>query len=90
MDQPLESDVLPDGATFFLDNGSTLRRDSSETIVETSLELGPGGGGISVGSGFDLVWDAAVTGSGSFTKKGEGTLTFRQRQTSVMRVKLSS
>ena len=76
MDQPSGSEVLPDISSIFLDNASFLRRDSSETVTNTSLKLGSGGGGISVGSGFDLVWDAAVTGSGSFTKAGGGTLTF--------------
>ena len=58
------------------DNGSILRRDSTETVSNATLQLGSGGGGISVGSGFDLVWNATINGSGSFTKAGGGTLTF--------------
>ena len=76
MDQPAGDEVLPTGSSFFLSNSSILRRDSSETVDGTSLELGPGGGGISVGDGFSLVWDAPITGIGSFTKSGEGKLTF--------------
>ena len=76
MDQPSESEVLSSGSSIFLSNGSILRRDSSETVDDTSLELGEGGGGISVGDGFSLVWDAPITGSGDFTKFGEGKLTF--------------
>jgi autotransporter-associated beta strand protein len=76
MDQPSESEVLSSGSSIFLSNGSILRRDGSETLDDTSLELGEGGGGISVGDGFSLVWDAPITGSGDFTKFGEGVLTF--------------
>ena len=73
--------ILPSGSTLYLDNGSVLRRDAGdsvnpETITNTTLELGSGGGGISVGGGYFLIWDSAVTGSGSFTKSGEGTLEF--------------
>ena len=76
MDQPAGDEVLPTGSSFFLSNSSILRRDSSETVDGTSLELGQGGGGISVGDGFSLIWDAPITGIGSFTKSGEGKLTF--------------
>ena len=76
MDQSSGSQLLPSGSSIFLNNGSFLRRDASETVTNARLELGSEGGGISVGKGFDLVWDAPVTGSGSFTKAGGGTLTF--------------
>ena len=62
--------------SILLDNGSILRRDNTETVSNATLQLGSGGGGISVGSGFDLVWNATINGSGSFTKAGGGTLTF--------------
>ena len=78
MDQPPESPVVtgPVISAFFLDNGSLLRRDGNETVQDTSLELGAGGGGISVGDGFTLVWDSPISGSGDFSKEGEGTLRF--------------
>lgn len=78
MDQPPESPVVtgPMISAFFLDNGSLLRRDGNETVSGTSLELGAGGGGISVGDGFTLVWDSPISGDGDFSKEGEGTLRF--------------
>ncbi|EAU75148.1 CHAT domain-containing protein [Synechococcus sp. RS9916] len=78
MDQPPESPVVtgPVISAFFLDNGSLLRRDGNETVTGTSMELGSGGGGISVGDGFTLVWDSPISGDGDFTKQGEGTLRF--------------
>ena len=78
MDQPQDSPVIsgPELVTLFLDNGSILRRDADETVFGASLELGAGGGGISVADGFTLVWDSPITGEGDFTKEGEGTLSF--------------
>ena len=78
MDQPPDSPVVtgPVISAFYLDNGSLLRRDGNETVTGTSLELGAGGGGISVGDGFTLVWDSPISGDGDFTKQGEGTLRF--------------
>ncbi len=77
MDQPAGTAVVtPSGGALFLDNGSTLRRDSTETVTGTSLELGAGGGELSVGSGFTLTWDSPISGSGAFTKSGPGTLKF--------------
>ena len=78
MDQPSASGVIegPDNASIFLDNGSIMRRDANETVQSASLKLGSGGGGMSVGDGFTLIWDAAITGSGDFTKEGDGTLRF--------------
>ena len=78
MDQPEDSIVMsgPDLSTLFLDNGSILRRDANETVSDASLELGAGGGGISVADGFTLVWDSPITGDGDFTKEGNGTLDF--------------
>ena len=81
-------DQLPDGlspvamvlSTISLDNGAQMRRDgvagTEESVTLTTLELGSGGGGITVGDGFTLVWNAPVTGSGDFSKEGEGTLRF--------------
>jgi len=76
MDQRAGASVLPSGSSIFLDNGSVLRRDRTETVTGTNLQLGAGGGGISVGRGYFLTWDSAVTGSGSFTKSGSGDLKF--------------
>ena len=57
------SSTLPSGATIYLDNGSVLRRDKDETVTGATLELGSGGGGISVGGSYfwlgfsgDWVW----------------------------------
>ncbi|WP_231857207.1 CHAT domain-containing protein [Synechococcus sp. MIT S9509] len=77
MDQPAGAPaVIPPGSSLFLDNGSLLRRDKTETVTGTSLELGAGGGGISVGTSSTLVWDAPISGTGTFTKAGDGTLRF--------------
>ena len=77
MDQPAGSAVVtPSGGSLFLDNGSSLRRDRSETVTGTSLELGAGGGEITVGAGSTLIWDSPITGSGALTKAGDGTLRF--------------
>jgi autotransporter-associated beta strand protein len=78
MDQLSNSPVVsgPLLSTIFLDNGSVLRRDADETVTGASLELGSGGGAIDVGSGFSLIWDSAISGSGSFTKQGGGSLRF--------------
>ena len=77
MDQPGGLPVsLPSTTSISLDNGSILRRDSSETVTGASLSLGAGGGGISVGNGFTLVWNSPITGAGTFTKAGDGTLRF--------------
>ena len=45
-------------------------------MIGANLELGSGGGGISVADGFTLVWDSPITGDGDFTKEGNGTLDF--------------
>ncbi|QNI56701.1 putative conserved secreted CHAT domain-containing protein [Synechococcus sp. BIOS-E4-1] len=77
MDQPAGAPaVIPPGSSLFLDNGAFLRRDKTETVTGTSLELGAGGGGISVGTSSTLVWDAPISGTGTFTKAGDGTLRF--------------
>ncbi len=78
MDQPSESDTIEGSgnSSIFLDNGSLLRRDANETVRSATLKLGSGGGGLSVGDGFTLIWDAAITGSGNFSKEGAGTLRF--------------
>ena len=78
MDQSEDSVVMegPGASQLFLDNGSILRRDANETVFDASLELGAGGGGISVADGFTLTWDSTITGGGDFTKEGEGTLKF--------------
>ncbi|WP_115016038.1 CHAT domain-containing protein [Synechococcus sp. UW140] len=78
MDQESESEVIEGSgnSSIFLDNGSILRRDADETIQSATLELGSGGGGISVGDDYTLIWDAEITGSGDFSKEGEGTLRF--------------
>ena len=34
-----------------------------------SLQLGPKGGGIEVGNGFELDWDSTISGAGAFTKE---------------------
>ena len=74
LDQPVYGDI--EVTTLFLDNGALLRRDVSETVVGANLELGSGGGGISVADGFTLVWDSAISGSGDFIKEGDGILRF--------------
>ena len=78
MDQSADSVVMegPELSKLFLDNGSLLRRDANETVFDASLELGPGGGGISVAEGFTLVWDSPINGDGDFSKEGDGTLNF--------------
>ena len=78
MDQSGDSPVIagPELSTLHVDNGSIVRRDFNETISGASLELGAGGGGISVADGFTLTWDSPITGGGDFTKEGEGTLRF--------------
>ena len=78
MDQPEDSPVISGSGltTVFLDSGSILRRDADGYAFGTSLELGSGGGGISVAEGFTLVWDSPITGDGDFTKEGDGTLSF--------------
>ncbi len=74
MDQPVSFEI--ELTKFFLDNGALLRRDVSETVTGASIELGTGGGGISVADGFTLVWDSAISGSGDFIKEGDGILRF--------------
>ncbi len=74
MDQPVSFEI--ELTTFFLDSGALLRRDVSETVAGASIELGTGGGGISVADGFTLVWDSAISGSGDFIKEGDGILRF--------------
>jgi|GEM_PF-5363878 len=74
LDQPVYGDI--EVTTLFLDNGALLRRDVSETVVGANLELGSGGGGISVADGFTLVWDSAISGSADFIKEGDGILRF--------------
>ena len=78
MDQSADSSVMSGLAvsSLFLDNGSLMRRDGNETVSDANLELGSGGGGVSVGDGFTLVWDSPITGEGDFTKEGEGILRF--------------
>ena len=78
MDQPDDSLVMSGSelSTVFLDNGSILRRDFNETVTGANLELGAGGGGISVADGFTLVWDSPITGNGDFNKEGGGTVRF--------------
>jgi autotransporter-associated beta strand protein len=77
MDQPGGLSVaLPSTTSISLNNGSVLRRDSSETVTGINLSLGAGGGGISVGNGFTLDWNSAIAGAGTFTKAGDGTLRF--------------
>ena len=78
MDQSEDSVVMegPGASQLFLDNGSILRRDANETVFDASLELGAGGGGISVAEGFTLVWDSPINGDGDFSKEGDGTLNF--------------
>jgi autotransporter-associated beta strand protein len=79
LDQPV-GDVVLDGGnpiTIALSGGSLLRRDASETVTGVALELGSGGGGISVNNAAaTLIWDAPISGSGDFTKQGDGTLRF--------------
>ncbi|WP_413323926.1 CHAT domain-containing protein [Synechococcus sp. MIT S9503] len=74
MDQEDEVDIEVN--TFFLDNGSLLRRDANETVNGASLRLGSDGGGISVADGFTLVWDSQISGEGDFIKEGQGALRF--------------
>ncbi len=74
MDQHVSFEI--ELTTFFLDSGALLRRDVSETVAGASIELGTGGGGISVADGFTLVWDSAISGSGNFIKEGQGSLRF--------------
>ena len=74
MDQPVAVEI--EATKFLLDNGSLLRRDASETVEGTSIELGSGGGGISVADGFTLVWNSPISGSGDFSKEGQGSLRF--------------
>ncbi|WP_413744604.1 CHAT domain-containing protein [Synechococcus sp. MIT S9451] len=78
MDQAAGADTIegPDKSSIFLDNGALLRRDANETVKSATLKLGSGGGGISVGDGFTLIWDAEIKGSGNFSKEGAGTLRF--------------
>ena len=70
------SSVLSSTNSIYLDNSSILRRDRTETVNGVSLQLGPKGGGIEVGNGFTLDWDSTISGTGAFTKAGEGTLRF--------------
>jgi len=78
MDQPEGSLVIsgPPLPTIFLDNGSIMHLDADGTASGGILELGSGGGGISVADGLTLVWDAPIIGDGDFTKEGGGTLSF--------------
>ena len=70
------SSVLSATNLIYLDNSSILRRDRTETVSGVSLQLGPNGGGIEVGNGFELDWDSTISGAGAFTKAGDGTLRF--------------
>ncbi|EAQ70461.1 putative conserved secreted CHAT domain-containing protein [Synechococcus sp. RS9909] len=79
LDQPVGSVVIDGGnpITIALSGGSLLRRDASETVTGVALELGSGGGGISVNdAAATLIWDAPISGRGDFIKQGDGTLRF--------------
>ena len=78
LDQPVGSEVFGsvDGLVIGLDD-ATLRRDATESITNVELQLGAGGGAISVqGAASTLTWDGAISGSGDFSKEGDGTLRF--------------
>lgn len=82
LDQPVGDDAL-DGAnqiTIALSGGSLVRRDASETVTDVSnisLELGSGGGGISINdAAATTIWGAPISGTGDFIKQGDGTLRF--------------
>ncbi len=56
-----------------LDNGSTLRYGAVADINTADFVLGAGGGAVDT-NGFDNTLDELITGSGSLSKTGEGTL----------------
>ena len=66
-------------------NGGTLQTTGSMTINDTNrgILLGAGGGSFNVNSGTTLTMGNAISGAGSLTKRGTGTLTLAAANTTT-------